>query len=332
MTGSVGIAHFQETHRLLRRYQAGRCSEIRLSSSLERAINQVETSIVKIRPALKGLTWNVSPAIARCDQLIDLAQRAHLRKKFNRGFDELRKAQFLILELEELLDTSEEYRLATKACTELLALISSAFLEQLTSIKTITGLMSDARKFLEEGRCGQARFMTRICRTKLDALKEIRLDLKTQQAMLQSQIAEHTAFMNQTEGFARSPIDDELRRALERLQQLLELGHVGLAGHLRRDIEVQLASRSAVLKSLNHYGDLVGRNSFEAKEMNKKIKGMITSESWESACSYLLGQLLNLISRDASQLSMLAKTASDAFDRFSGTSSNKKDDVRLATN
>lgn len=332
MTGLVGIAHFQETHRLLRRYQSGRCSEIRLSLSLERAINQVGTSIVRMRPALKGLTWNVSPTIARCDELIDLAQRAHLRKEFNRGLDEIRKAQFLILELEELLATWEEYRLATKACTELLALINSGFLEQLTSIRTITGLMSEAQKFLTEGRCGQARFMTRICRSKLDALKEVRRDLTSQQARLQTQIAEHTAFCTQTEGFARSPIDDDLRCALERLQQLLELGHVLLVVHLRRDIEVQLASRAAVLKSLNHYGDLVGRNSLEAKEMNTRIKRMITSESWESACSYLLEQLLNLIGRDANQLSMLAKTTSDAFDRFIGTSSNGKNDVGLATN
>jgi hypothetical protein len=327
MTNSVSRATTQELSRLIRRHESGVYPEARLVKRFEEELNRLPSLLVELRPILRGLSHRPAALMEKCDEAINRALGACSSKNYTGALSQLREAEKTLTFLRDLKDDFEEYNSAMKEYRGLLDLLDSEYLRGLPSIKTIALLFAEVDKLLAHsareadglkaaGSGRQARFIARICREKVRALQEVTDEGGAEAQRLMPKIKRQEAFRAQTEKFAASPpIDLKLRRAFERLPVLLAHGRMKLVARLTDEVEGELASRRAVLTTYGCYRNLQrGAQEKATQATADEVKRLIYSESWGSASTYLLHQMLAVLAGKASGLRSSVRRASQKLD------------------
>jgi hypothetical protein len=328
MTNSGARATTQELSRLIRRHESGAYPEARLVKRFEEELNRLPSQLVELRPILRGLRHRPAALMEKCDEAINRALGACSSKNYRWGLSWLREAEKTLAFLRDLKDDFEEYDSAMKEYRELLDFLDSEYLRGLPSIKTIALLFAEADKLLAHsareadglkaaGPGRQARFIAGICREKVLALQEVtdEGDAEAQQRLM-TKIKRQESFRAQTEKFAPSPpVDLKLRRAFERLPVLLAHSRLKLVARLTDEVEGELASRRAVLATYGCYRNLQRSAQGKATQATAdEVKRLIYSESWGSASTYLLQQMLAVLAAKASGLRSSVRRASQKLD------------------
>jgi hypothetical protein len=288
--------------RLIRRRELGLCTETQLTERLYEVLNALQALMVEWRPLLAGLRHRPSAAMRECDDAISAAHRLGGGRQFKSCLIQLKRARNVLAHLQGLLDAYDEHGRAAEAFRGLTELLGSQQLCQLLTVETIARLLAESDRLLASGRSRQAGFIARLCRHKALALSEAAGDEGRGTQELSAAIERQAAFFRQTEAFAASPADFRLRRAFERLPELLAHRRVALVTRLVADIECELASRRAVWASLRHSDGTPQKPGGAARPPADELKRIIREESWEQAANHLLRQTLAALSSEAAAL------------------------------
>jgi hypothetical protein len=288
--------------RLIRRYESGVCTEAQLTGRLHEVLNELQALMVEWRPRLRGLRHRPSAAMRDCDDAISAAQRLCGGSQFKPCLLQLKRARHGLARLQELIDAYDDYDRAAEAYRGLTGLLDSQQLCQLLTVETIARLLAESEKLLASGRSRQAVFIARMCRHKALALAEGADAGRENVQEVSAKIEQQAEFFRQTEAFAPSSADLKLRRAFERLPDLLARHRVTLVARLVTDIEGELASRRAVWASLRCPASLRQQPGGAAHPLTEDLKRIVRDESWEQAANYLLQQTLAALSAEATAL------------------------------
>ncbi len=288
--------------RLIRRYESGVCTETQLTEQLHEALNGLQALMVQWRPRLRGLHYRPSVAMRDCDDAISAAQRLCGGRQFKPCLLQIKRARNGLARLQDLLDAYDDHSRATEAYRGLTGLLDSQQLTQLLTVETITRLLAESDKLLASGRSRQAGFIARLCQHKALALTEAADGERESVQDLSAKIKQQAEFFRQTEAFAPSSSDLKLRRAFERLPDLLAQRLVTLVARLIADIEGELASRRAVWTSLQRRVGPHRKPGSAAHPLTDDLKRIVREESWEQAATYFLRQTLAALSAEATAL------------------------------
>lgn len=288
--------------RLIRRYESGGCTETQLTGRLQDVLNGLQALMVEWRPLLSCLHHRPSAAMRDCDDAISTAQRLCNGGKFRQCLLQLKRARHALAHLQELLNAYDDHSQAAEAYRKLMSLLDSQQLCQLLTVETIARLLDESDKLLAAGRSRQAGFIARLCQHKALALAEVAGKESGNTDELSAAIERQAEFFRQTEAFAPSPADLKLRRAFERLPDLLAERRSILVARLVVDIECELASRRTVWNSLRRSTVPHQKSTGAAQPLADEMKRIVREESWEQAANYLLRQTLAALSSEATAL------------------------------
>lgn len=288
--------------RLIRRYESGLYPEGQLAGRLREVLDGLRELLVKWRPRLRGLRHRPAAALRDCDDAISNALRLCAGRQFKPCLLQLRRARGELTRLQEMLDAHDEHARAAEAFRELTTLLDARPLCQLPTIETIARLLDESDDMLASGRSRQAVFIARLCRHKALALTEAPEAGRESVQELSARLGRQAEFFRRTRAFAPSPDDLKLRRALERLPELLAQRRVALVARLTADIEYEMGSRRAVLASLGHTAASQRESGGAGNPVEDVLKRIVREESWEQAANYALRRALSALSAETAAL------------------------------
>lgn len=318
--------------RLVRRHELGLCTETHLIGSLRAVLNALQALMVEWRPLLGALRHRPSAAMRECDRAISAAHRLCGGNQFKPCLLQIKLARNGLAGLQELLDAYEEHTRAAEAHRGLTILIDSQHLCQLLTIEIIARLLDESEKLLAVGRSRQASFIARLCRNKVLALSEASGAEDAGPQYLSAAIRRQADFFRQTEAFATAADDTKLRRAFERLPELLAQRRLTLVSRLVADIEHELASRRAVWASLCPPAGPRQSPGDGAPLLTEEVKRIIREDSWEQAANYLLRQTLTALSSHAMELRPAIRRISELMEAACGDGFGSRTEVPARVN
>lgn len=283
------------------RYELGYLSEQEAGAVVEAEVNRLVEEVVSNAKSTMGLIHRPSELIRVCDEGINAAIGHKRRNQFKEAVVEIKKVQNALEVIRRFSAAHEEYESARSAYRRIESLLESEYLLQGTSIKVLSGLLSEMDGLLKKAEYRQAHIIGRMCKQRSFALETVESQCEAKSGGLLQRVERICEICDQSNPFTAGS-DSTIKRAGEAIRSIIEQGYLVLARRLIEDIEIDIAPRRTLVAEYGRHARIFAAQTGEQVISVEHLKSMCVQTSWIAATDFLLETALNALSSDLERL------------------------------
>ncbi len=243
-----------ETNRIVWRYENGYLSENDLARGLNEAIAQLITN----NPARSGgggaVTRWASALIQKLDDLIDAARDSLAAREYRHCSEIIPAAAKVLATTKSMIDVSGEFQSVLESYNDIVERVESEDLIRLRTIRTIGGLVAEAESSLNKLEYRQARFITRLSKSKLDALQEKDGDNEDRRLLISNRISDLDGLRRKAAEVGQNGTVGLLSEGcVASLSRVVSESRLNLAECLVADLEFDITGAAVFLRTVRSF-------------------------------------------------------------------------------
>lgn len=290
-----------ELTRTVWRYELRYLSEHETAAAVEAEVNRLIEEVVSHARRTMGMIHRPSGLMRTCDDGINAALGHKNRNQFTKAVAEIKKVRDAIEEIRRFTAAHEEYEATRGAYRRIEVLLESEYIMQCTSIKVLSGLLSEVEGLLKTAEYRQARTILRMCKQRSTTLETVELQRDARSGSLLQRVERISEICCQSERFSITS-DSTIKQACEVLRSIIERGYLVLARRLIEDIEIALAPRLSLVAEHDRHLRMFKGRAAEKVVSAEQLKSMVAQTSWIAATDSLLRTALTELSWDLERL------------------------------